>query len=910
MPRLMAVSLGSSVGPYTVVGLLGQGGMGEVYRAHDGRLKRDVALKILPVGFSSDADRVARFQREAEVLAALNHPGIAAIYGVEDVDGTRALVLELVDGETLADRIGRGPIPVDETVSLARQIADALDYAHERGVLHRDLKPANIKVTPDGKVKLLDFGLATALGAAASGSGASPQGQAPTITTPAFTQAGVLLGTAAYMSPEQARGKQVDRRADIWAFGCVLFEMLTGTRAFQGETISDTLAAVLKSDPEWAKLPAAIPGGLDALVRKCLTRDLKDRVRDIADARWWLDQATGPVIASILSPVSPAPRRSRVKGFVAILIAGLAAGGISTWFVMRVMVDPPVQTRLALVLPTGGQVGTSTTDPDLAVSPDGRSVAYTLVDAAGERYLYLQRLDEVAPTQVRTRSDPRTPFFSPDGRWLGFFEERELRKAPTSGGPAVSVADVGDVPRGAAWASDGSIVVSTLDTATGLLRVPEEGGTPEVLTTPDASRGEYDHRHPEVLPGSGAVLFTIVTGSAGSEQQHQVGMLDLRTRKHRTLIRAGSFPRYAASGHIVYVAEGALFAVAFDAGRLEVTSDPVRIPANVTIKGSGAANVGVAGNGTLVYMTGRLQTSERTMVWVDQTGHETPLTVPPRPYVMPRVSPEGTRVAVEIAGDVWMLDVARGTLDRLAADVGRDSGPIWSPDGQRIAYHAGGRDGGPGIHIRAADSTGGVERIANGTVWPLSWSPDGRSMVFIDLAGARRNTTYGGDLGLVTLGGPERPRPLVATAATENDASVSPNGRWLAYATNESEQNEIVVRPFPDVDAGRWRISTNGGDDPVWARDGRRLFYRQGRAMMAVAVSAGSPSTWGRPERLFEHASLVGPSPGPRAFDLGPDGRFLLVKGSSANEGEPSPQIIVAQHWLAELRRLMEADDR
>ena len=614
----MPLSPGTRLGVYKVSAKIGEGGMGEVWQARDTKLDRDVALKVLPEAFTSDPDRLARFEREAKVLASLNHPNIGSIYGLEEAEGVKALVLELVEGPTLADRIKQGPILLDEALPIAKQIAEALEAAHEQGVIHRDLKPANIKVKDDGTVKVLDFGLAKAFQPDASGPNISAS---PTISlTAAATQMGMVIGTAAYMSPEQASGKAVDRRADVWAFGVVLYEMLTGTRPFVGDDVSKTLAHVIAIDPDWSALPKKVPPVLGTFLRSCLEKSPKQRVQAIGDVRLAMagafDVAIPPPVA-LPEPAVAAPQQlwqRPVPAGLGVLVL-VAVTGIGVWTATRPAPHPVARTMLA-VLP-GEPLRLSVSTTDVAISPAGTHVVY-----AGARdeqpQLYVRALDELEPTALTgLGSQPRNPFVSPDGNWVGFFDgARALQRVSIRGGPPVPIAEVDGIPRGASWGADDTIVYATGSADAGLWQVASGGGEPELLTTPDRERGERDHYWPEILPGGQAVLFTIVP--QGSIENAQIAVLSLESRTYEVVLPGGSHARYVPTGHLVYGVRGTLQAVGFDLDRLEVTSDPVPVVDTVNMKNTGAVNFGVALNQSLVYVRGGAATAGRfSLVWVD-----------------------------------------------------------------------------------------------------------------------------------------------------------------------------------------------------------------------------------------------------------------------------------------------------
>ena len=899
----MSLTIGSRVGAYEVLAPLGAGGMGEVYRARDSKLDRDVALKILPDSFAADPERVARFEREAKALAALNHPNVGAIYGMETAAGVNALVLELVEGPTLADRIIDGPIPPTEAFQIARQIADALDAAHEQGIVHRDLKPSNIKLRPDGTVKVLDFGLARAMSADASKSGGALS-MSPTITTPAaMTGMGVILGTAAYMSPEQARGKPVDKRADIWAFGVVLYEMLTGRRAFGGEEMSDVFASVLAREPDLALLPDDVPGSIRQVLRACLQKDPKQRARDIGDVKLVMAGAFESIAPALVIGNAARPRTSRWRTAVWIAVSGIVGGaavGAAVW-----AFTPRPATRIARFLldtPEGLALGFgAATASDIAVSPDGARVVYT--GGLGGTDLFVRPVDRLETTLLARPAI--NPVMSPDGGWVGYVGAGTWQKVSVTGGPPVTLwKNLAGAPRGASWGPDDMIVFATQG-SNGLFRGPAAGGTIEPLTKTSGEKGEAGHWWPEVLPGGRAVLFTIVR-NLGSENM-EIAVLDLATGAQKTLVRGGSHPRYA-SGHIVYGVAGTLRAVSFDIDRLEVTGDPAPVLEGVLTKQSGAADFSLARDGTLVYVAADADVTERrVLVWVDRKGQEQRIAAPLRAYTYMRISPDGTKVALDVRdeqNDIWTWDFARETPTRLTFDPGLDRAPVWSPDGRRIVFSSQ-REGAIGnLSWQAADGTGPVEKLGDSQTqrFPTSFSPDGTKLLFWEVGS---ETQW--DMGVVGLKDDRKATALVKTSFNELNPEVSPDGRWMAYQSDESGQYEVYVRPFPNVDDGRWLVSSGGGTRPVWARNGRELFYlvEPGR-VMTVPIRPGATFTYGNPQMVFDGPYLA-PNAA-RTYDVSPDGRrFLMIKDAprQGNDPAPEPKLVIVQHWLEELKRLV-----
>jgi hypothetical protein len=937
----LTLTPGTRFGPYEIVSALGAGGMGEVYRARDTRLDRDVAIKVLPAAFAADTERIARFQREAKTLASLNHPNIAMIHGLEQAGDAHALVMELVPGDDLSQRIARGVIPLDEALPIAKQIADALEAAHEQGIVHRDLKPANIKVRSDGTVKVLDFGLAKAMEPPA---GSSPSiSMSPTLSIHA-TQAGIILGTAAYMAPEQARGNAVDKRADIWAFGVVLYEMLTGKRPFRGETISDTLASVLKTDPDWRSLPAAVPYRLRWLLRWCLDRDPKRRLRDIGDARVQLEALISGAPDDTIVTRPAMPRRWLIAAASGVFIAGLVIAATATWALIRPLPPlPPAPVRF-----TVGPAGTLTLPTlinfrDLALSPDGAHLVYATGTSPANFALWVRAVDQLDAVQLRGLMAPASPFISLDGKWIGFFSRSvgnvplglgnveaggTLMKVSMTGGPPIALCQYQTTPRGASWGPNNTIVFATADPSTGLLSVAAGGGEPTVLTTPDAPHGEVDHLFPSVLPGGQAVLFTI-TGNSGIDHA-QVAVLDLKTGQRKTLVRGGGQAEYVGSstssrqGYLIYAAAGELRAVRFDPIRLEVLSDPVTVVDHVWTKSSGAAEFSVS-HGALAYLPGGVNEQMMThlsLVWVNRQGREEPINAPPRAYVMARLSPDGTRIALDIRdqdNDIWTWDLAHETLTRITKDPASDIFPVWTRDGRRILF-ASARNGVQNVYWQSADGSGTAERLATSpnVQRPLSMSPAGTEVVVQGFTGSLTSsllllhldspsTVLGAGGPSERLGAARPPwiEPLVQTTFSESNGIISPDGHWLAYESNESGRYEIYVRPFPHVNGGLRQVSSQGGGGPLWAPNGRELFYLDINGFLTTVPVQPSTTTtfnFGSPTKLFDMPYYAG---GGR-YDVSRDGqKFLMIKNAPpANQAAtPAPTgMIVVLNWAEELK--------
>ncbi len=922
----MALTRGARLGPFEILSPIGAGGMGEVYRARDTKLARDVAVKILPVSFGQDADRWARFQREAQVLASLNHPHIAAIYGLEDADGVTTLVMELVEGEDLSQRIARGAMALDEALPIASQIAEALEAAHAQGIVHRDLKPANIKVRPDGTVKVLDFGLAKAIGPVSSAN-------TEALTSPAaMTATGVILGTAAYMSPEQARGRPVDKRTDIWAFGCVLYEMLTGQRAFGGKDATDVIAAILRAELDWNTLPAKTPEPIRKLLRRCLEKDRQRRLADASDARLEIDDAMSSPRAEPLALTS----RPRVTSVGVAALAGTAMiATLVTWAVTRPAPKPPSQPMRFGIVPSLAQpLGLPRVQRDLALSPDGRHLVYRSTFGTGGGQLALRDIDRIEARVLEGITDAREPFFSPDGRWIGFFEGDELKKVSIGGGPAISLCQIQGFAGGASWDADNTIVFATTDPTTGLWRVSATGsGKPTVLTTPDLAQHEGDHLFPSMLPGSRGVLFTITTGRP---ENAQVAVLDLKSGQRKTLIRGGSAAQYvdlssvttkswlgnsAPTGYLIYASGGTLRGVEFDLAKLEIVSEQVPVVDDVLVNGPGAANYAIALSGTLVYIPGTTdpQRSLRSLVWVDRKGHEEFIKAPLRAYGAPRLSPDGTRIVVDIKDrqpNLWIWDLARETLTPLTLDDA--SYPVWTADSRHVVFSSWRLRDAQNLFARAADGSGTVDQLttSSSSQVPSSVTPDGtnvvgyefaqktqRDITLVALANSENRTEAGTSRGVSS----SHVEPLVQTSFNELNGEVSPDGHYLAYQSDESGRYEVYVRPFPQVNAGRWQISTGGGTQPAWAHSGQELFYLDEKDLLTTVLvqTSGATFTAAKPVRVLD--TKYGSPEVRRTYDTSLDGqRFLMLKDSADPNATPVKMVVVL-NWFDELKARMLA---
>ena len=884
--------IGSSIAHYRVTAKLGAGGMGEVYRARDERLARDVAIKVLPQAFASDAARMARLAREAQMLAALNHPHIAAIYGLEEVGSARALVMELVEGLTLAERITQGPLPLEEALPIARQIAEALEYAHDRGIIHRDLKPANIKVVPDGNAKLLDFGLAKALEGDPAGQDISAS---PTLTF-AATQAGVILGTAAYMSPEQAKGKTVDRRADIWAVGAVLFEMLAGQPLFQGETASETLAGVIKEEPDWSRLPANLPAPIRKLLARCLTKDPRQRLQAIGEARIAIEQYLANPAADAAPATLPAvaSRRALLPWGVSAALAIVAV--VALWGWMRGQPVPRDVKRFAVQLPQNQVMfGVS---GSFAISPDGRLLVYNASrpNASGWQ-LFLRSMDQLQGEPLGSE-DGEGAFFSPDGQWVGYFAGGKLKKVSVRGGASVTLCDA-SLPRGATWGPNDTIILAPYAN-TGLWRVSAAGGTPQPLTQLGASNQTSSHRWPHFLPGGEAVLFTVL--EANNFETARIAVLSLRTGQWKIVVEGGTNPRYIPTGHMVFARGSTLFAVPFDLKRLEVTGEPTPVLEGVSWDNSfGLYHFAVSVEGSLVYVPDTaLQAASNQLVWVDRKGIEKTVPAPTRAYTRPRLSPNGQQVAFRVADpnvDIWVYQFSSGALPRLTFQPGEDEAPAWTLDGKRIAYSSSTVSKPRSIFIKNADGSGTEEVLFEGGIHTHvnAFSPDGRFLLFTDYDPATR-----GDIYTLPLDGDRKPQVFLKTPFNEYDISFSPDGRWVVYTSDESGQNEVYVQSFPGP-GGKWQISAGGGHSPAWAHDGKEVFYRNDAKLMAVSVTTRPTFSPSAPRVLFEGSYLDNPRREAN-YDVSPDGRrFLMLKGSVSGSGPM--QYVVVLNWSEEVKR-------
>jgi serine/threonine-protein kinase len=890
---------GTRLGPYEIVAKLGEGGMGEVYRATDSHLKRSVAIKVLPAAMASDADRLARFQREAEVLAALNHPNIAGIYGIDEQGSTRALVMELVDGEDLSAIILAGGIPVTDALPIARQIADALEAAHEQGIVHRDLKPANVKVRADGTVKVLDFGLAKAMDPV--GTPSADAMQSPTLTARA-TEMGMILGTAAYMAPEQARGKAVDKRADIWAFGVVLYEMLTGRRAFEGEEISDVLAAVLRQDIDWTALPADTPPRLKRLLERCLDRDVKVRLRDIGEARVELTkiQSGAPDVSiSAAAPVQPASSGSRLLPWAVTGALGVALA-IAVWAPWRseTPADRPL-VRLDVDLGADAAFPPVGNGSSIAISPDGTRLVYV---AGRPVRLFTRRLDQPKATELPGTQGAGRPFFSPDGQWVGFAVGATVKKISVDGGAVVPLGTLDDFFAGASWAEDGAIFVGVAG-AKGLLQFPAAGGAPQIVAT----AADVTLAQPKLLPGGKAILFS--AGVAGtSVDTVTIEVLTLADGRRKTLVRGGASPHFLPSsngtGHLLYVNKATLFAIPFDLDTLETRGTAVPVLDDVAYSAvTGGGQFAVSRTGTMIYRRSTGDVAAMTTVqWLDAAGKKEPLRATPGAYKSLRLSPDGTRIALVIDDgsnrDVWVYDARRDALARLTFG-GANTLPAWSPDGQYVVFSKVAQ----GIFQARADGASPPQVLMGSRtdVGPWSFTPDGKRLAFNSLGGNSQIWTVPLDDqgGQLKAGTPEQ---FLKSSFQDQAPSFSPDGRWLAYSSNESGRREVYVRAFPPPSSGqggKWQVSNSGGTYPQWSRTGHELVYQSGDQLMTVGYTVNGPSFIAGKPRVWI-ASFGGMD-----WDLAPDGKrvAVLIPEGATQAPQQEHVIVMLQNFADELRR-------
>ena len=935
------------IGHYQVIAKIGAGGMGEVYRARDTRLNRDVAIKVLPRAFAEDPHRMARFEREAQLLASLNHPKIAAIYGLEESGTTRALVMELVEGPTLAERIGRtassgrskagsasptlaaagsggttgertvaaaggrkAAIPIDEALPIAEQVAEALEYAHEHGVVHRDLKPANIKITPDGDVKILDFGLAKAMGLE---EGSGDISNSPTLSL-AMTEAGLIIGTAAYMAPEQAKAKQVDRRADIWAFGCVLYEMLSGRKAFEGETVSDILAAVIKSEPDWSALPADTPPAVERLLRRCLQKDVRQRLQAIGDARIAIEETISGEGAAAEAAVSGgrAPGAQRISplrralpwALGATTLAAILLAAFAAWLLLQ-----PKQRQNVVRFPVLPPENADFFNGGMpSISPDGRTLAFVAQPGPNKPpVLWLRPLDSLTAQPIPGTDKPFIPFWSPDSQWIGFYADGKLEKVAVSGGAPQALCN-DDRIGGATWSRDGVILFAGKDRA--LYRVPDTGGTPTLVLAPDPAHPGTAYSVPQFLPDGRHFLFLVATPGTRTRIL-AAGSLDSKTVEH--LSQIGSGADYAAPGYLFYLDQSALMARPFDAAALRFTGPAVLVAQGVGGSNNSHGYFSVSPAGALAYMAGIIiQNTPGQIAWFNRAGEKLGTVGKPGIYAAPALSPDGTRFAVMVGEypkhDIWIYDLKRGAASRLNFNPADEVNPIWTRDGSTVFFSSS-RSGQYGIYEKAADGLGSTQPVflsmgQDAAINDLS--PDGRYAIYDTVAGKNGNQIWG-----VPLFGDRKSFTFVRGDAGQSGfesaaPQFSSNGRYLAYSTNETGVREVYVQTFPQH-TGKWQISVSGGAEPIWSRDGKELFYlapgdnASDTKLMSAAVNTDSAAFQaGIPKPLFQ-TQLIPVWYWRNIYVPSPDGqRFLMIVPAGQAKQEP---ITVVMNWPALLKK-------
>jgi serine/threonine protein kinase/Tol biopolymer transport system component len=901
----MTLAASTRLGPYEVLAAIGAGGMGEVYKARDTKLDRQVAIKVLPAALANDPERLARFEREAKVLASLNHPNIAQIYGIEESNEVRALVMELVPGLPI-----KGPLSEETAINYAKQIAEALEAAHDKGIVHRDLKPANILVTASDVVKVLDFGLAAVIEGPTSGSGNIAD--SPTLTT-SPTRAGMILGTAGYMSPEQARGKTVDKRSDIWSFGAVLYEMVTGRALFQGETVSDILVEVLGKEPQLDPLPPQIR----SIVERCLRKDARKRWQAIGDVRIALEEGLpdSAAAASLLEAKGVELRRSFLPwGIAGALFLLAAATSWMAWSTTRspsASVDPPLM-RFDADLGLNAITDATYSATFATISPDGSRLVYTARGPEGKQMLATRLLSQPTGIVLAGTENGFDPFFSPDGQWIGFFADGKMKKTSVSGSAPVTLCDA-SVPRGASWGEDGTIVAALTNTA-GLLRVPASGGTPQPLTQLRA--GESTNRWPQVLPRGHSVLFTSSTNLSNYESAN-IELLDLKTGARTTIQSGGYFGRYLPSGHLLFVHEGVLFAVPVHASDMKPQGGPVPILEDVaSVSTSGAGQFDVSRNGIFVYRSGKAGPQIWSLATLENGGQGSskvlPLLSKPGAYYTPRFSPDGRRLALGIESgngvDISIYDVQNDTLSRLTFTGQVSFNPVWTPDGKHIAFQTR-RGGKNSMSWVRSDGAGDMQTLIDGNlVTPYSISPDSRYLAYYD-----QSSTSQFQLWILPLDvtDPDHPKPgkpelFAGSRGNEEHPFFSPDGRWIAYSSDESGSFEVYVRPFPETAAGgKWQISSGGGEIPIWSRDGKNLFFETLDNRIAVAgyTVKGDSFVASKP-RVWSDKQLYAPT-GDQNFDLFGDGARIaaVLPQQSADETRGSVHVTFLLNFFDELRR-------
>jgi len=894
---------GVGLGQYRIVEHLGTGGMGTVYKATDTKLGRTVALKLVRPDMLEDAAGIARFEREARLLASLNHPHIAAIYDFEEYGGVRFLSLEYVPGPTLAERLRRGPLPLREAISFGSQIAQAMEAAHASQIIHRDLKPANIKITESGQVKVLDFGLAKPVEQARA---ASAEADTATLTEH-LTGKMAVIGTPAYMSPEQACGKDLDARTDIWSFGCVLYEALTGKVTFRGNTSTEILAAVVEREPDWTALPQSTPLPVQSLLKRCLRKDPNRRLRDIGDARIELEDL---LVSPPQDDATPKPAMTRRTAISALSGAAAGAAAMGVFAIGRYRGGAHRNLTQFAVMPPDNGVFTPSFNKRVAISPDGTHIAFNSgLGGSAPQTLFLRSVSELEAKPVKDAGSGGAPFFSPDGLWLGFITNAaptSIRKVALSGGAPITICPH-DGFAGAAWTDHDTIYFVAANPG-GIVSVPAGGGQLKEIARVDFAKGERLHKYPCALHGGKALLFTVATTESESFDDAAIAVFSPGTGERRILVEGGTHPCYSPSGHLVYGRNGNLLAVPFDADRLRVTGQPFTVLEGVLMsRNTGVVNFDISASADLVYVPGKADGGARTLFWVDRDGKSEKLPLPPRSYLHPRISPDASKLAIEIEGsnhDIYLYGFANGVLTKMTTD-GVSHWPVWSPDGKNIGYRSGPMGGFKLFEVPADRSRDPQQVPAEGRAQSAeSYSPDGQAIAYTAAAPGVAPKVM-----VVPLQGDRTPRPLDNSKYAQGSPKFSPDGRWLAYCSPESGKPQVYVQAFPGPGA-KVQVSSDGGTDPVWKRNGGELYYRNGDSMMAVPVSTGPTFSAGRPQELWKGhyspgmgSSCGGPGPTSSNYDVTADGkRFLMVKDDDQDYAT-SKQIVVVLGWADELRR-------
>lgn len=872
---------------YEIIEELGRGGMGEVYLAEDTNLKRKVAIKVLPQPFALDKERLARFEREARLLASLNHPNIATIHGLEKSDDHNFLVMEYIEGDTLAERITKGPIPMDEALEICHQLAEGLESAHDKGIIHRDLKPANLKVTPDGKVKILDFGIAKAFQDQPDDVDPS---KSPAISDE-MTRPGMILGTAAYMSPEQTKGKDVDKRTDIWAFGCILYECLTGKRAFKGEEISEMLASILKDEPDLGKLSEDTSNSIRRLLRRCLEKDPKQRLRDIGDARIEIGEMLRDQPSILEEPELPYPKQSRISRIIPWAIVAVLAliTVLSLWLTRKeTAVESLAVNRFTISLPNFTEHVSS-----MAFSRDGQHLIYNGLLIDGRSCLYHRALDQMEIQFVNGTEYAEFPFFSPDGNWIGFYAKGRLKKVPLSGGPPITICETKEA-WGASWGKNDEIVFG--GPGTGLFRAPASGGTRTPLT--NLKTGEKSHRWPQVLPDGNSVIFVIWT--TGELDDAKIGLLSLETGEYEVLIDNGHGPIYSNTGHLLFTRSGALMAATFDPDTPKEIGDPIPLLEDMTPMFHGGRLYEVSEDGTILYPSGQINPlAQTTLVWVDRQGKTAPVLPGRIGFSQPRFSPDGKRLSLTAIPEdgimtIFTFDIAREALTQIVTE-GFGAWSVWAPDGQHVAYTSDWA-GQWNVWLKSADGSGKAEQVTFSEIdrqRPISWSSNG-------ILAFQQGEVGVCDLWVLPLKDKQKAESFLATQFNETGAKFSPDGNWMSFTSDRSGQDEVYVMPFRGLE-NMIQISTDGGKHPVWARDGKELFYRNGNQMMAVPIQIEPEFKAGKPILLFEGSFSYGYLDWSHSYDISPDGQRFVM----AIKGDTTVELNVVLNWSEELKRIV-----